>query len=184
PFGIGEPDEDPDGDGEEFVYRGRFAGQYFDGETGLYYNYFRDYEPRNGRYVESDPIGVKGGLNAYNYGNSNPIAFIDARGLAPAPWCSWIDIVSGNCPEVGEGKDIEPGDLAEEWIKKNVKDLCNKPCDKIARQCRRSVGPYCYGAGTSCLVPCFELQRRCEEYQKENCTDKLTCKPRKGVTSG
>ena len=38
----------------------RFPGQYFDRETGLHYNYFRDYEPRTGRYIESDPIGLAG----------------------------------------------------------------------------------------------------------------------------
>jgi RHS repeat-associated protein len=40
----------------------RFPGQYFDTETGLHYNYFRDYEPGVGRYVESDPIGFRGVL--------------------------------------------------------------------------------------------------------------------------
>lgn len=41
--------------------RVRLPGQYFDTETGLNYNYFRDYEPGTGRYVEFDPIGLKGG---------------------------------------------------------------------------------------------------------------------------
>jgi RHS repeat-associated protein len=41
---------------EIVVYNPRFPGQYFDAETGLNYNYFRDYDPATGRYIESDPI--------------------------------------------------------------------------------------------------------------------------------
>ncbi|KAB2838884.1 MAG: hypothetical protein F9K47_17100, partial [Burkholderiales bacterium] len=59
----------------------RFPGQYFDAETGMHYNYFRDYEPTIGRYVQSDPIGLRGGENPYRYAGANAIARIDAHGL-------------------------------------------------------------------------------------------------------
>ncbi|MEW8074706.1 MAG: RHS repeat-associated core domain-containing protein, partial [Candidatus Sedimenticola endophacoides] len=51
PFGVSGPDEDPDGDGEGVVVNLRFPGQYYDQESGLYYNYFRTYDPSTGRYL-------------------------------------------------------------------------------------------------------------------------------------
>ena len=80
PFGVGLPNENPSGLGV-FSYHLRFPGQYYDKETGLHYNYFRDYEPRTGRYVQADPIGVEGGLNPYGYVLGNPLSYIDPLGL-------------------------------------------------------------------------------------------------------
>jgi len=62
----------------------RLPGQYFDAETGDHYNYFRNYRPSLGRYAQSDPIGLDGGLNAYLYANGNPVTHIDFSGRSPA----------------------------------------------------------------------------------------------------
>ncbi|MBD9415237.1 RHS repeat-associated core domain-containing protein [Pseudomonas sp. PDM16] len=58
----------------------RFPGQYYDFESGLHYNYFRDYDPQTGRYVESDPIGLAGGLNTFGYVEGSPMVYIDPTG--------------------------------------------------------------------------------------------------------
>ncbi len=80
PFGGNAPQEDPSGLGV-FAFNLRFPGQYFDSETGLHYNYFRDYDPAIGRYIESDPVGLLSGTNTYSYVRANPLKNTDPLGL-------------------------------------------------------------------------------------------------------
>ncbi|RBJ67677.1 RHS repeat-associated core domain-containing protein, partial [Xanthomonas oryzae] len=66
-FGNTAPNQDPDGDGAALVLDMRFPGQRFDAASGLNQNYFRDYETINGRYVESDSLGLAAGISTYSY---------------------------------------------------------------------------------------------------------------------
>ncbi|SFW68008.1 RHS repeat-associated core domain-containing protein [Luteibacter sp. UNCMF366Tsu5.1] len=80
-FGSDAPNEDPDGDGTRYVFDMRFPGQRFDAVTGLHQNGWRDYDPLSGRYVQSDPIGLAGGISTYAYVGSNPYLRVDPLGL-------------------------------------------------------------------------------------------------------
>lgn len=85
PFGATAADENPSSLGQ-FVYGLRFPGQYFDAETGYHQNRWREYDPKMGRYLQSDPIGLAGGLNTYLYADANPLAKSDPSGQNAILW--------------------------------------------------------------------------------------------------
>jgi RHS repeat-associated protein len=56
------------------------AGQYYDAESTLFYNWNRYYNPATGRYISSDPIGLEGGINTFLYAAASPVMYIDPEG--------------------------------------------------------------------------------------------------------
>jgi RHS repeat-associated protein len=101
----------------------RMPGQYFDQETNGHYNYFRDFDPSLGRYRQSDPIGLRGGLNTYAYVLSAPLDAIDEYGLAATCKGKWgvVHFEQGSVPRMpGQGRTMSAISLI---------NLLNPTCD-------------------------------------------------------
>jgi RHS repeat-associated protein len=131
PFGGNMANSNPGGLGA-FTFNLRYPGQYFDRETNDHYNYYRDYSPEIGRYIESDPIGLNGGTNTYTFVKGSPIGRSDPRGLLeadpnnfPAP--------SSTDPS---GPNYDPSNastttLAQKWAQLPSEKKCEYKCSVV-----------------------------------------------------
>jgi RHS repeat-associated protein len=149
PFGTVAVNQNPGGIGN-FGYNLRFPGQYYQSETGLTYNYFRDYDPQTGRYLESDPIGLQGGsYSTYSYANSNPISNFDQLGLAssmaqqmfPQP----ATATSGQaCPNSEDKQHCD-----------ELLQIDTDTCNAITKRRGRSAGESCHSSATQRYAACL-----------------------------
>ena len=101
----------------------RFAGQYHDTETNLYYNYHRYYSPELGRYITSDPIGLDGGLNTYAYVGGRPLGSVDPRGL--------IGLMMDNPREFRIYATEDDLNEIKDFSERNYYGYCNFDGDKL-----------------------------------------------------
>lgn len=152
----------------------RFPGQYYDSESGLHYNYFRDYDPQTGRYVESDPIGLNGGLNTYGYVKGNPLTYSDPHGLNPGTAAgagigtmilpgpgTVIGAIIGTGLGVGIGylicsDDDEDEDEPDSCEKLNEIDTAT--CSAIARRRGAAAGAACHASASQRYAACLRKQ--------------------------
>lgn len=120
-FGANPPNDNPAGLGT-FTYNLRFPGQLYDPVTQLSYNYYRDYNPRTGRYIQSDPIGLEGGINTYAYVESDPLRFVDPEGLCTRLPCFWDGI--GLLPRGGASARVKVDSIAPTRVE-SISKSCN-----------------------------------------------------------
>lgn len=105
----------------------RFPGQWADDNTGLNYNYFRDYDPGTGRYIETDPVGLRGGVNDYAYVGGNPLNRVDLLGLCDEKKCKELK------DKMDQLVNSVRGDRASDYkgLAQRFRQLPNLPQDQV-----------------------------------------------------
>jgi len=169
------------------AYNLRFPGQYFDQETAKHYNYFRDYDPRTGRYLESDPVGMNAGINTYTYADPNPIGYIDRLGLQSAAAARLLCGIGGGMRGlpggiVGVLGGITLGAILSCDTSPTPRDKCERQCDadnkRAAAFChsmaimKGAKGTKAYArAYQSCMAPFDEVYIECYQDCKRDYPD-------------
>ena len=121
----------------------RFPGQYFDSETTLFYNWNRYYNPAIGRYVSSDPIGLKSGLSTFGYSGQSPILLYDRSGLSlegPSLWDQFD-------PLGRWGDQVKPyyNDWFQKYFGNTLKRVMKMAVERIVKKICKNPGLFVYG---------------------------------------
>ena len=176
-FGTTAANENPSALGA-FNYNLRFPGQYYDKETANHYNYFRDnYNPKIGRYMQSDPIGLRGGINTYAYTGSQPTKYTDSTGLQTiAPPIPFPAVPPWFLPAVAAGwAGWEIGNMINPYIQPTISkvvDMCmksesnddhceslnkidTKTCNAISRRRGAPAGAACHASASERYAACL-----------------------------
>ena len=176
PFGVTQPNTDPDGDGIAFDFPLRLSNYYLDRETGTFYAMQRDcYDPFAGRFCESDPIGLRGGINTYAYVGSNPTIRTDPAGLITQGEADYLGGLGGKAAKGLSDRILEwlsqPGLAGQNAASAlcqnsqgrtpyNLQDLCTNECLGQQRQFR-----FAWVAGwlPTCTNSCVDFFPKCNK---------------------
>ena len=106
-----------------------------------HYNYYRDYDPGIGRYVESDPIGLDSGLNTFGYVTGNPLAFVDPRGLFEGNPLDFMKPGLASCLRMSTALVSAAGAAVIGMTYSNPGDACSDDPGRKRKECRNDDDP-------------------------------------------